>query len=535
MTHPRPRRRAALAATLAAGLGLALLSAAPVQALGAGPYVVYVDATDGSMHVGDPDATETQPVSTGGFVSGQLDASSDGSVVAVVGASGPPSAPYYDMAHGLVVSDSGATQVLASIVDANPVVAPDGSSVWFVSEGDVYRWDRSTSAITRLTLNAPLAPATGAELLTWFAVSPSASSVAGVFVTASGSTIQKSRLEVDSLATANPGAPDWTVSYDTASGVQELLPERPVFSDDSTLYFPICNVAGTPSCEEWSWSYVDTSSSGNVPAAASGDLDNAYQLRLLDGTWWAWTDSGSSSVAQTSSNLVAWTTNVLTRTDGNHTTQYTPVSAAPATFSAHQASSPTATSKAVMLFSTGVVKTGGQAVFSAYGAYLKAVGGQTLADAPQVIERGAVQWSQDGGRTWHPWIVTSGATTVPWPGEPWPGNGKTFKLGRNTWFRFSVIPDVLVGKSSTSPRLVKVSPTLRTRVARYGGSTTVSGVAGRRYGTAALYKGTHKVATAKISAKGAFSFGRRYLSSGNYQVRILPDASWTKASGTVRV
>jgi hypothetical protein len=214
---------------------------------------------------------------------------------------------------------------------------------------------------------------------------------------------------------------------------------------------------------------------------------------------------------------------------------FIPVDAPPVAFSAQQASSPTAAVQPHLDLSAALVKTGGRPVFASYAFYLKPVGAQTWAADSGVTQRGVIQFSIDAGKSWHLLGATTSRNVVPWPTGGPDGNGRTQALTRNTWFRWTVPADVFVGTATTSPRLVRVSPTVKAKIVKSGSKRTVAGTVARIGGTAVLYKGTKKIASVKISAKGVYSFGKRVLSRGTYRVVTLADTSWAAGSLTVKI
>ena len=145
------------------------------------------------------------------------------------------------------------------------------------------------------------------------------------------------------------------------------------------------------------------------------------------------------------------------------------------------------------------------------------------------MQKGVLYFSIDGGRSWRT-VDTPGSTVLVNGYQPW---SLTPKLYRTTWFRWSYAGDMLTAPAATSPRhpvIVTVAPPITVTVARSGANRTVHGLARRSGGRIVLL---HKVgprfrlvATASISSKGAFSFGRRHLASGRYEVVAVGDASW---------
>ncbi len=542
MTSARPRTRAAGAVSAAAtvALGLSLVAAPAAQALPASPVILFADGNHSySLYAGDATGAAATQVTTGGLVTNFVEASHDGQVLAIQAETGTDTTPLFDTTDGLLVSDQGVTHVLATHTQANPVVALDGSKVWFAAQGNLFAWTRSSGTVTALTSNAPLA-GTSTQSLWGLAVSSDGSTAAGVFRAASFATDPPTATasHVTAFTVAPTSSTIWTKAY-TGAGNPELFSDSPRFAG-STLVFAEC---ATGACDDWKYVTVDTTATVPAPVVTSGELDNTYDLRFLDdgtstgvGTWYAWGDGAvaGTAVAKTSPDLVAWTPGA-TRTDAVTSVGFVPVDTAPAAFSARQASTPTASVKPYLVLSSALVKTGGRPVFASYGYYLRPVGTQSWAADSGVTQRGVVTFSTDAGKTWHPLGATTSQTVIAWPGGGPDGNGRTQALTRNTWFRWTVPTDVFVGTATSAVRLVRVTPTVKASVVKSGSKRTVAGSAARIGGTAVLYKGTKKIATEKLSAKGAYSFGKRTLSRGTYRVVTLADASWAAGSLTVKI
>ncbi len=532
-------------------LGLGLVVAPSAQAVVPVPVVLFADSLHSySLYSGDLDGANATQVTTGGMVTNYVEASADGQVLAIQGMTGDDNTPAYDATDGLIVSVQGATSLLATSTEANPVVSSDGAHVWFSAKSNLYSWTRATGLVTQLTTDAPLTPpATPAgqptESLWGLAVSADGTTAAGIFravtFTAASTkpTATRSILKAFTLP-ATSAAASTTVFTSTAySGATgpELFFDAPRFAGTS-LVFGECV---TGACDDWKYKSVDLSAVTPVPVATAGDLDNTYDLRLLDdgvnsATWYAWEDGASATSYKTSTDLTGPWVVGGSRPDGQTSLGFVPVRTAPTAFSSRQSSAGAAAVQAHLDLSTSLVKTGGQAVYASYAFYLKGLAGQTWNADAGITQRGTIQYSTDGGRTWLRLTTTTSKTVVAWPGGTAPdGNGRTQKLTRNTWFRWLVPSDVFVRSATTSVRLVRVSPTVKAKVVKSGSKRTVSGTVARIGGSAVLYKGTKKIATVKVSSRGVYSFGKRALSRGTYRVVTIADVSWAAGSLTVKI
>jgi hypothetical protein len=535
MTSARPRTRIAGAVAVAA-LGLGLLVASPAQAVVAGPYALFANANNSyALYTGGLDGTVPSLVTTGGMVTNFVEASHDAQVIAIQGQTGTTATPLFDTTDGLIVSDQGVTHVLATRTDANPVVASDGSKVWFAANGDLYSWTRVGGVVTRLTTNGPLVAPTG-QSLSGLAVTANGATAAGVFRAVNQATGDVTKSQVKAFTVATLASTVFTSTAYAGTATPELFSDAPRFANN-TLYFGLC---ATGACDNWTYRAVDTSAVTPADVATAGALDNTYDLRLLDDgvapLWYAWEDGPSvgSATYKTSTDLTTWNAGG-TRSDAATALGFVPVDTPPVAFSALHASSPTAAVQPHLDLSAALVKTGGRPVFASYAFYLKPVGAQTWAADSGVTQRGVIQFSIDAGKSWHLLGATTSRNVVPWPTGGPDGNGRTQALTRNTWFRWTVPADVFVGTATTSPRLVRVSPTVKAKIVKSGSKRTVAGTVARIGGTAVLYKGTKKIATVKISAKGVYSFGKRVLARGTYRVVTLADTSWAAGSLTVKI
>ena len=178
---------------------------------------------------------------------------------------------------------------------------------------------------------------------------------------------------------------------------------------------------------------------------------------------------------------------------------------------------------------------GKRVVYVAFATYLHALPGESLSRDASEVERGMLQ-SSTNGSTWRDVGWTSWARPVPWPGDPgYYGNAYSPVLTRNTWFRWVFPGDYLTKASTSTVRKVVVTPKITAKVVKKGAKRVVSGTVTRVGGKVYLYKGSRKVATATISARGAFKFKARVLARGTYTLKVRADASWGAASKKLKI
>ena len=529
------RRRAwAAALTVSAALIVGTVTAAPARA-DVGPFFLYVDspATVGRLAFADGTGAGETGITSGMRVR-RYDASADGSVVALVGASGTPSTPVGDSTGGLLVSKNGVTRLLTTYVDTNPVVSADGATVWFVTDGDLYSYATSGTTVTRITTGGPFFPPTEDHFLTRISVSPSGDRIAAVYRTFDANDdVNGSTVTVSTIA-ATP-ADLFSISY-TGAGSPEAGNDSPAWLDNEHVLFSRCD---TGACATWVWRQVDLTAGTPSDAAFNGP-NNLYDLRKLGSVWFAWQDSGSGASFSTQllssvDDAQSFSITGAPRTDSDTSQFYVPVTAAPTAFSGTAASANRAQSDALLLLSTARVTTGGSAVYLALAEYLRPVGDEVFPDDSDATFRGQLQYSTDGRKTWKLLRTTSGATSVAFPGLPFPGNGRTQALTRNTYFRFVFAGDAFAAPTTSSSELVVVSPTITAKAKKKGSKRIVSGTVKRSGGKVLLYKGSKKLASASIGSTGAFKFKARKLAKGSYTLKVAADASWASSSKKLKV
>ena len=110
-------------------------------------------------------------------------------------------------------------------------------------------------------------------------------------------------------------------------------------------------------------------------------------------------------------------------------------------------------------------------------------------------------------------------------------NGSTTALTRNTWLKWCFDGDLFVQAGCSTVKKITVQPTVSALVETKSGQKRVYGKAARVGGSAVLQRRTGTstyttVATASLSATGAYSFGFRSLATGSYRVVVKSDANW---------
>ena len=536
----RAKRSAVLLCTTV--LAASALVATPAGAATSGPYVAYVslDSTGNrSLLIGAPDGSTASPtplVGRGNYVNdyavSQHGATpQDAPTLAVSLIAGTTAGVNTnDSNTGLVVTRGGETRVLSTWLDTGPDISPDGSHVYFITDGNLYDYQWATNTTTALTVDAPFSLGKGPEpreQVFKFAMSPDASQIALLWVhLGTSATPDYSAVQVDSLATT-PHKQTWIAQF-SGAGAEVGRPDL-TWKDANNIVFPVCQ---TSTCDAWSFNSADVTLPTNSATVMTG-LDDFYGVRPLDSTWYMWKDTAGSTAFGTTSDLATPPTTFTARPDGATTGLYQPTDAIP---SAVTKASNRATSRANLVMSNAVVPSGRSVVYAAYQLWLVPVGNQTFSNDAQECDRGTLQYSFNGGRTYHTLRVTSGAKLYGWPGNPnLRGNGKTQALTRNTTFRWFYSGDVFATPATSKSVLVKVAPAITIALKKKSSTLTVWGHVARIGGTMTLYHGSTKLAHAHISTKGIYVFAPRTFTSGSYKLVASPDANWTTSSKTFKV
>jgi hypothetical protein len=474
---------------------------------------------------------------TSGLVADYVSASDDGRVVAVVGSAGPSGTPYGDAGHGLLVSVAGSTRLVATVVDAGPVVTPDGASVYFISDGDLYHYDVASRYVSpRSSQRQYAAPVNGQVS---FSVSPGEVTAAVVFrtyATTAPYAVISSQIKLIYLGSL-VAVPLVAKTFPGGAASAQAYPDAPQWSNESNVVYGVC---ATGSCTSWKHFAVDTGAGQPWLGDEVAALEDSYDVRRVGSRWWFWKDSGSpdapTSSMSTSNQDFSSVSVPLVYPYGSSTGHYLPVSAKPAGFGGTSTPLDAAVTKAGLVLSDRALSSGGRIVVLGFADYLRAVGDQTLSRDALSVYKGSLQYSTDGKRTWRQMGSTSSDVRIPFPGQAGlHGNARTTALTRNTWLRWTFAGDAYAARATSPALLVTVRPALSVQVKKKGLKRVVSGTVRRSGGMVLLYKGSRKLASARVGRTGGFRFGARALARGTYTVKVTADSSWASAARKFKV
>ena len=449
------------------------------------------------------------------------------------------------------------TRVLATYWDTKPALAGNGDAVW-MTDGVVYKlhvdyttvdWATSAGTLTSSTAWAP--PTNGytdglavssdgtqvAVVEEDSAATPNLTVRAGAF--ASPATGTRLLVSYAGSAARLPSADNFVFLDDThlAYGAYQPadLPEYTVGTQD---YYPIYTEIGT----------LDGSGGSHAENTALADT---YQLKPYAGSggWYAWKDhkvvgppeKDASGYALVTGDLTtSGTTTVDTFTDrsnGDVTTGYVPAAVAPPALGPSDTAANRSLGHAQMQLRSAIVVSNAVNYFWVENDFWQdAAQGAYNADNAWSISIGELQYSYDKVHWLHA-LNTQGANQKQI--GTFTSMGSTQKLTRNTWFRWIYKGDIATAPGSTSARLVKVAPTITVKIAKSGTKRTVYGSVLRSRGKIELLRkvGTKykAVATVAISTKGAYTFGKRVLAKGTYEVVSLADAGWAASAKVFKI
>ena len=532
---PRTSRRAWTRATVLTGVGALVLALAPVvpaSALPAPPSFSYLDlstanrvlaaaAADGSGAVNLTPATGLQTYA--------YDVSWDGNSIVLAGRSGTPTTNVYDSTFGLVYehrnADASVSSTLLSVFwEANPVITPDGSAAFWIAAGTLYRYTAATGRTT--AVSTAFAPARG-EVVARLAVNQDGSRVAVMY---SNATAKTGRVLAAPVATGKTG------NYAEVRYAGAVLPSGSTLvwtALDTVLWDEYVSSAATPVLSPV---YLTLTGSGvqstaDLNRGATG-LSGYYDVRqVAAGSWFGWNDevaAGQSTLAGFADPLTSPPSVIGPRSNGSSTFRYVPSLVEPP---ALQTVGNPAAAHPYLFLSAGSTTYGKRVGYDAHSFYgAPPTAAFTNATAAEV-DRGLLQWSFDGVH-FTPVLTTSGAKAIIIGSRYY--NAYSPALTRNTWFRWVYPGDVFTAAGTSATRAVQVPALVTARVSASGASRTVYGATSRRVaGTAVLFHvvGTKlvKVAVARITATGGYTFGKRRLARGSYRVVTLADRYW--ASG----
>ena len=539
---------AGAALTLAMGVFQGSASAAtpdPFVSYIAGPLALTQPPPAPGLFSGPPDGSVADRLTPTELSVKTYAVSQDGNTLVVGANTVSPTADPLDETKGLVllrrdtVTSTITATVLASTWQANPVLSDDGSTVWWVTDGKI--WKRSGGTTTQVIAPAFL-PRSG-ETISGLAVSADGSEGAVVYLRAAvvqypnALDYQPGRIFAGSFS-AGTTAQYFTATYSDGGldgGGLELVPPASVvptgfngplvWVDDTTLIYGLVEesaaILGTR---------VRVAFTGQLVAGGTGrpvytHLEDFTDIHPLGTSWWMWSGRGFG----TSPNpTVAPTSFAQPALEG---VAFDPSVTEPPALAAATPTSAKAIARPVLVLSSTSTTVGTRAVYLSYNHYLTAVPGQTLADA-LYDDRGILQTSTDG-LTWNGWsTTTTHSRPVPWPTTRYvAGSGVTPVLTRNTWFRWIFPGDEFTLPGTSTVTKVSVAPVVKLTITRSVSGTTVTGSATRIGGTATLYRliGSRlsTAASVPISTTGTFSFPKLQLvAGGSYRVITTADTSW---------
>ncbi|MBI1378294.1 MAG: hypothetical protein GC157_12545 [Frankiales bacterium] len=576
MTFSR-RARIARATVLltAAGIAAATLPGATAQAVVDTPQFGYIECSTGDATTCDQvlwsgPATGSSPApvaltpTSGHYQTYSYDMTESGDTWVVGLRHGPVVDDGFDSTTGLVLVHRGSgpghpvtSRVLSTSWEANPVIRrSDGKFVWWLSGGVLHKftasYDETTGAIsgTASTMAAPALAGGPLEIATRLAVSPGGLHAAVLFhndtVDGSGAvTNHRDRVVAAYLLTqAGATQPYFQKTYDT-SGSDKTAPlsNTFTFTDETTLLYDEYQFAAGSSPTAVSAVSATIPSSGPRTSATTAvpALDDYYDVHAMGSgpvTYWAWKDTAGSPLTSTAGS----TTDLGTaptplsgpRDNGDTSYRYVPTSSTPAPM---PSAANRATAHAHLVLSAKRVLSGKRPAFWGYNLYLQPAVGSTYSDAyADEVDAGTLHWQAVGTQ-----FVGSQATSGSGAFQAGSATylGYTPTLSRNTYVWWSYSGDYLTRPGSSAKSLVVVVPRMGLSVKSSGIRHIVYGHVARRYGGVTLYRvrgsSLQKIATAKITAQGDFSFGSRVLYRGTYKVISAGDKYWAQAAARTTI
>jgi hypothetical protein len=453
----------------------------------------------------------------------------------------------------LLVHNDGTTtksRVLSTYWDTKPALGDDGSPVWMV-HGTLYRIDVNSFSTDAWLTAAPVHTSSWAP--------PANGYTDSLAVFGHGDSAQIAVIEEDGNTPANldvragdfssPGGGNHLLV--TYAGTAARLPSDHnfVFLDATHLAYGAYQPGDAAEYSAKGQDYyplyteIGTLDATGGTHAENTALDDTYQLSPFAASsgYYAWKDhtdgtNDVSSYALVTGDLsTTGTTTVGTFTDrsnGETTTNYMPTAVTAPALSTTDLATNRSAAHTYLAFRSSVLVSNAVNYFVVENDYYQDPAlGTFVLNASAPVSVGEMQYSYDKVHWLHS-VNTQGAYQRKI--GTFTAMGSTQKLTRNTWFRWYYKGDLITAAGSTSPRLVKVAPTITVKVARSGSRRTVYGSVLRSRGKIELL---HKVgtryrvvATAVISSRGAYSFGKRVLARGTYEVVSLADAGWAASA-----
>jgi hypothetical protein len=529
-----------------------LATAAPASAAPGDPVVSFISMggfpqTAAALASSTVDGTAPTTALAPGINAHAYAVSDDGNTLAISGWTGAYNASDADVTYGTVVvrrvGSTVETRLLSSQFLANPVVSPDGLSVWFLnrvfapgaltSTLGLYKYNVTSKAVTKLALAASFQPATATGAApVQLAVSPDGLNAAITYESFdnSGKVVNPSRILAGGISTGKSSGNWFEVAK--ASAATDVIGTSTLNwgSDSTTLtYSTFASASGDLT------NHVVNVTTSN--ASASGTtLAGWYDVARFNNEWWMWQDAtgpvtnfGHSTdpspvVAPGSTSL--WT--------GNYFSRSFKLSAATPPVAGVPVTKPTAHPDLILnLPSVGYKKT---TQYVSYNDYMIPIPGQTFADNYSETQQGVLESSTDG-KVFTFLRNTSGARPVTASGYTW--TGILPAVTRTTYYRWR-FPGTLFAAAGVSPvSKLTMIPTVTATVKKVGSKRVISGTATRVRGSVTLYKvvgsKATKVSTKPLSAKGIYTFGTLTLAAGTYRVSTVADGYAGVGSKTFKI
>jgi hypothetical protein len=538
------RRAAAVAAVTGLTAALLPLTAGAVQADPTGPSFGYVTAT-GGYPAHDASSDRLRATTPGDFGTTTLltpdsyvyryDVSDDGNTLVTTGQSRKLGLPSLNVTYGLLVTvrdpvtSAVYTRSLATYFDTNPDVTPDGTLVFWMEDGVIYRYEVASQFTT--AMSSRFAPHDG-EYVARMAISPDGTKAAVLYRTDKNGEPVATRLKVATFASGPAPFED----QGTFSGLSGL-PWSNVLewtADSSEVVFSRLNESG-PAPYDRAYRVAPGGTPSELP-----ELAGSYDLSRHDGSWYRFRDGGSGTDVGSSVDLDVAPADWTPFPYGALSVRYRASSVVPpvVTRPVNRAAS-----TAALYLGQSDVSTGASVVYATLATYLTDSTGKRAynSDAAQV-RYGTLLASRDG-KTFTKYVSTSaGDTLLKWPNGQLFGNGRISKpdTQQNLWLRWCFGGDLFVSGDCSSTKKITVHPTMYVSGSRdAAGRVRVTGSVARKGGTVVLWKwnGTswRALATASVNTYKRFTFAYRPMPAGVYRVTTKADLAWGQGEYRFRV
>ncbi len=561
MQHPSiDRRRTSVSSGLRRGavsacVAVAVLagSAIPASAAPGDPVVSFIDMggypqTTAQLNSSNLDGTLSTRTSLASSVNTQAFAvSDDGNTLAVTGWAGGYSADNSDVTFGTLVTrrtgSATETRILSSQYTANPVVSPDGLSVWFLnyisapggasSTLALYKYNVTSKVTTRLSLSSAFQPAaaSGPETLR-LAISPDGSKAAIVYraFDANGDAANPSRIFAAGISAGKTG--NYFEQKDIASSSEIASTASLAWAEDnSTLTFTKEDLA---SGQLSTYSVAVTAPNAQ---ASAGPLTDWYDVARYNGEWWMWQDDASnpaSSFGHSADPSPVVAPSTTTAWVGDFYVRSFRLSAVTPPAIGTPVNRPVA-HPGLILNATSVGYKKSTAYYS-YNDYMVPLAGQIFNDNYSETERGLLQKSTDG-KAYSTLLTTTAAHPVTAGGYTWTAN--TPAATRTLYYRWCFQATTFAAAGCSTATKVTMIPTVTATVTKSGTKRKIVGTATRVGGSVTLYKvvgsKATKIATKTINSAGVYSFGTLSLKTGNYRISTVADSYAGVGSKTFKV